>query len=109
MGMFLRRGLPTPEHFTVDISGDFSTNNAYATIGETKYTAAATVEVKPDATVEVYVSGLTSYCNVTLNGEIVMAGPGTYSLKVTGNAAIVFDRHTVTSGNSYYECDITMG
>lgn len=110
MGMFLRRGLPTPEHFTVDISGDFHSDRAYATIGETKYTAAATVEVKPDATVEVYVSGLPAYCNVTLNGELVMAGLGTYSLKVTGNAAIVFDRHAISSsGATYYECDITMG
>lgn len=108
MGMFLRRGLPTPEHFTVDISGDFSTNKAYATIGETKYTAAATVEVKPDATVDVYVGGRENSCKITLNGELVMAGIGTYSLKVTGNAAIVFDKHT-SSNNTHYTCDITMG
>lgn len=108
MGMFLRRGLPTPEHFTVDISGDFSTNKAYATIGETKYTAAATVEVKPDATVDVYVGGRENSCKITLNGELVMAGIGTYSLKVAGNAAIVFDKHTNSSG-THYTCDITMG
>ena len=108
MGMFLRRGLPTPEHFTVDISGDFSPQNAYARIGETKYTAAATVEVKPDATVDVYVGGNETRCKITLNGELVMAGIGTYALKVTGNAAIAFDRKTNNSG-SYYICDITMG
>lgn len=108
MGMFLRRGLPTPEHFTVDISGDFSSTKAYATIGETKYTAAATVEVKPDATVDVYVGGRETGCKITLNGELVMAGIGTYALKVTGNTAIAFDRKTNNSG-SYYICDITMG
>ena len=108
MGMFLRRGLPTPEHFTVDISGDFSSKNAYATIGETKYTAAATVEVKPDATVDVYVGGSENGCKITLNGDMVLAGAGTYALKVTGNAVIAFDRKN-TSSSSYYICVITMG
>ena len=108
MGMFLRRGLPTPEHFTVDMSGDFSSKNAYATIGETKYTAATTVEVKPDATVDVYVGGNEKRCKITLNGDMVLAGAGTYALKVTGNAVIAFDRKNNNSG-SYYICDITMG
>lgn len=108
MGMFLRRGLPTPEHFTVDISGDFSSTNAYATIGETKYTAAATVEVKPDATVDVYVGGFEKQNRISLNGDLVLAGAGTYALKVTGNAVIAFDRKTNNS-SSYYICVITMG
>lgn len=108
MGMLLRRGLPTPEHFTVDISGDFNSTRAYATIGETKYTAAATVEVKPGATVDIYVGGLESLCKISLNGELVLAGAGTYALKVTGNAAIVFESHTNSAGR-YYTCDITMG
>jgi hypothetical protein len=108
MGMFLRRGLPTPEHFTVDISGDFSSTNAYATIGETKYTAAATVEVKPDATVDVYVGGFEKQNRISLNGDLVLAGAGTYALKVTGNAVIAFDKKSNSSG-SWYICDITMG
>lgn len=108
MGMFLRRGLPTPEHFTVDISGDFSSTKAYATIGETKYTAAATVEVKPDTTVDVYVGGFEEQNRISLNGDLVLAGAGTYALKVTGNAAIAFDKKTNNSGSRYI-CDITMG
>lgn len=108
MGMFLRRGLPTPEHFTVDISGDFSSTRAYATIGETKYTAAATVEVKPDATVDVYVGGFEEQNRISLNGDLVLAGAGTYALKVTGNAVIAFDKKSI-SNRAYYICDITMG
>lgn len=108
MGMFLRRGLPTPEHFTVDISGDFSSTRAYATIGETKYTAAATVEVKPDATVDVYVGGFEEQNRISLNGDLVLAGAGTYALKVTGNAAIAFDKKSI-SNRAYYICVITMG
>lgn len=108
MGMFLRRGLPTPEHFTVGISGDFNSTRAYATIGEIKYTAAATVEVTPGATVDVYVGGFEKQNRISLNGDLVLAGAGTYALKVTGNAVIAFDRKNNSSG-SWYICDITMG
>ena len=69
---------------------------------------AATVEVKPDTTVDVYVGGFEEQNRISLNGDLVLAGAGTYALKVTGNAAIAFDKKTNNSG-SWYICDITMG
>lgn len=108
MGVFLRRSVPAPQTCTVTISGKFNANAGYAVIEETKYTDEATVEVGNGTTVDVHVGGLEGYAYVALNGTLVMAGTGTYSLKVTADAELVFTR-TVSEQKIYFVCDITMG
>lgn len=109
MGMFLRRGNPAPQTCTVTISGKFSTNAGYAVIGETTYTDEATVEVENGTVVDIHVGGLAGYAYVALNGTLVMGGTGTYSLKVTADADLVFTRVSTNNTNIYFICNITMG
>lgn len=105
MGMFLRRGKVGP--FTVVLTEEgngFNSSYAYATVDGTKYTDPATLELAYGSIVDVFVSARSSYqaqCYVTLDGETVQSGAGTYSYKVTRNATLTFNR----SGN-YRFCDI---
>lgn len=106
MGMFLRRGKVGP--FTVALTENgsaFSSSYAYATVDGTKYTDPATLELAYGSIVEVYVSGRKAshqaLCYVTLDGETVQDGAGTYSYKVTRNATLTFGEN----GNGK-TCDI---
>lgn len=98
MGMFLRRGKVGP--FTVVLTEDgsgFNSSYAYATVDGTKYTDAATLELAYGSIVEVYVSGrkaeAKALCYVTLDGETVQSGAGTYSYRVTRNATLTFGKN----------------
>lgn len=105
MGMFLKRGKVGP--FTVILTENgsgFNSSYAYATVDGTKYTDAATLELAYGSIVDVFVSARSSYqalCYVTLDGETVQNGAGTYSYKVTRNATLTFGKN----GNGRI-CDI---
>lgn len=95
MGMFLRRGPIGP--FAVALTetkSGFNSSYGYATIDGVKYTDPATLELAYESVVEVYVSARSAEnkekCYVTLNGETVQSGAGTYSYKVTRNATLTF-------------------
>lgn len=102
-------GIKYPK-WTVAISGDLRSKYGTATIGGTEYTAATTVDAKRGETASVFVSAGSSSnrpkCRVTLNGETVQSGDGTYTFPITGDTTIVF---THNSSYNYWSCAITMG
>lgn len=111
MGMFLRRGPAPAKPVTVRLSGTFDSSYCYATIGGTKYTSSATLTLETGVTVEIYVSARITMaadknCHVTLNGETVQRGGGTYTLTVTTDTSIVFATG-VDQSYTYGTCAIT--
>ena len=97
--------------FLVQITGAFSSNNAYAEIDGTKYTAETTVQVPRHCSSSVTVGAgtyATKYCQVTLNGEVVFSGEGTYTFTIDSDTVILFERHGSGANSSIgYSCSIT--
>lgn len=99
--------------YTVNITGSLDSSNGYATINGTKITSTGTTTYTSKPTISVYVSAnlvnLRGNCEVTLNGETVKSGDGSYTVDI-GNADIVDIKFNVVmySGTyPYYTCDIT--
>lgn len=110
MGMFLRRG-PAPKRMrAVTIDGTFSSSKAYATIDDTMYISAATVDVAPGTVIGIRVSSDSfnhaGSCYIAVDGETVQAGRGTYLYTVLKDSSITFFRGG-SSGDYYYYCVIT--
>ena len=98
--------------FLVQISGAFSSNNAYAEIDGTKYTAETTVQAPRHCSASVTVGAgtyATKFCQVTLNGEVVFNGEGTYTFAIDSDTVILFELHSNgdTSSHKGYSCSIT--
>lgn len=96
----------TPKTCLVEYSGTFTSTRAYVIINGTTYTAEGSQTVEAGTVISIYVSGSTSYrsnCYVTLDGEKVMSGYGTYEYTVLKDSKLVFSKGTST----YYYCDIT--
>ena len=101
----------TKPTFTVQLSGSFSKTQGYATINGVKYAEETTLQVLRHQTVSVTVSGSSSNaskCKVTLNGETVQSGAGTYELTVDSGMVITFEGpHAGVQAAYYYTCSIT--
>lgn len=96
-----------PQEYTVSISGKFSSADAYAVVGVTKYTSSATLTVEEKTVVEVTVHASSNAnkakCKVILNGEVVQSGAGTYSMVIRKPTSFVFAK----GDTAYYTCTIT--
>lgn len=98
--------------FTVQLAGHFSETIGYATINGVKYAEETTLQVLRHQTVSVTVGSGSSTnagkCEVTLNGEIVQSGAGTYELTVDSGMVITFEGpHAGVQSAYYYTCSIT--
>lgn len=89
--------------YTVTISGSPSETYAYANINGTKIYQTGEYQYNEMPTIEVYVGKEDSTCRITLNGETVKSGTGTYTLAIVAkNVAI-----TMTKEKPYaYRADI---
>lgn len=89
----------------VSLTGTLSSSYAYVTIDFEKYSDEAELEIEEKTVIEITVSGSSHKmeCEITLNGEIVQSGNGTYSMTVTKPITISFAK-----GNyAFYTCSIT--
>lgn len=97
--------------FLVQITGAFQASKAYAEIDGTKYTAETTVQAPRHCVASVTVGGGTyakNYPQVTMNGDVVLTGEGTYTFSVNSDTEILFTYNGgETSSWGAYKCDIT--
>jgi hypothetical protein len=100
--------------YTVKITGSPHSSYGYVTINGTKYTSDRTYTYTSKPTISVYVSATTSSdrsrCSVSLNGERVKTGYGSYDLSTeatdieisigssTGASGYYYSAHITTSG-----------
>lgn len=98
----------TPPPVLVAYSGDFSYSKAYITIDGVTYDEAGSQTVPCGTVIGIRVGAKSnsykSRCYVTLDGEQVQRGAGTYEYTVEKNSEVVFH---VGSNNNYYYCNIT--
>lgn len=90
------------------LSGDLNVSYAYVAIDGATYATAQTLKLKAGTEVTVTVSGtITSQCTITLNGETVKSGSGSYTFNATDGCRIVFSKSLYLS-YYYYTAAITM-
>lgn len=98
----------TPPSPLVAYSGDFDYAKAYIKIDGVTYDEAGSQTVPWGTVISIRVgaksSSYNSRCYVTLDGERVQSGAGTYEYTVEKNSEIVFH---IGPGDNYYYCDIT--
>lgn len=95
----------------VVISGEPYNGRAYATINGSAVYNAGTYEYDKMPTISVYVAGantsMSEKCKVTLDGQTVRGGKGTYNLTVDANKITIEFTNLGTRSMWYYACDIT--
>lgn len=103
------------ETVVVDITGSyFDTNQGYIQIGSTKYTsAAADIQIEAGTEIIIHVGATSSMYNssakVTLNGETVLSGQGSYTLIADSDTSISMARTSHRYGwSTYYSYQATI-
>ena len=97
------------EKYTITLSGTFSDKAGYAEIGGKVYDFAIVQQFRKGTVLKVYVTGSTTSrkerCYVTLNGETVLTGEGTYTFLLAADTTITITKNGSTSW--HFTCDIT--
>lgn len=84
LGLWGRSGgavLPDPELITVKITGYGDADLCYVTVGGTKYTDRATLQVSAGTSLQAYSSGLWGG-SITVNGSSISGTPATHTMTV---------------------------
>ena len=96
---------------TVTLAGTLSATYGYATIGGVKRSAVGSYTVKAGDHISIYVSSASttyrSHCQVTLNGEVVKSGYGTYDFTVPHDCTVTFTQNAVGTSNYYTAAIVT--
>lgn len=105
------REIPFATPVQVVISGAPYSGRAYATINGTAVYNAGTYEYEEMPTISVYVAGantsMSQSCKVTLDGQTVLSGKGTYNLNVDANKITIEFTNKGSISMWVYICDIT--
>ena len=88
----------------ITITGTGNTTRCHVTIGGTKYTSGATVEVDTGTVITLYINGSPSFSAIYINGSQVGTETATYSYAVEKNVEIKLEYRMTTSGSArrYY-------